>query len=291
MTLRALPVALALALAATQLGGCVAVALVPIAASGAVAKRSVDIGKERKGERKGQKQVKPIVTVGKGTAALPPLAAADPIAAQPAPQPEELLPAPVAPVSPGVSSDDDPFGAVTAFVMDAVENARSGKARTSALLDQRSLTSLPRMQPCADQRGALVIDLDPGDKPFDLADPPSPAPDLAEHLRRIRGTGTAVVWIAMLPESAGEALGTSLKATGLDPLGIDKTLLLRRGETRKQELLLRASEDWCVLAIAGDRKGDFDEVFDYLRNPDGPVALALEQHVGAGWFLVPPPIR
>jgi len=32
-------------------------------------------------------------------------------------------------------------------------------------------------------------------------------------------------------------------------------------------------------------------VFDYLRNPDGPVALALEQYIGAGWFVVPPPIR
>ena len=46
-----------------------------------------------------------------------------------------------------------------------------------------------------------------------------------------------------------------------------------------------------VLAIAGDRKADFDEVFDYLRNPDGPVAIALEQFIGAGWFLAPPPIK
>ena len=46
-----------------------------------------------------------------------------------------------------------------------------------------------------------------------------------------------------------------------------------------------------VPAIAGDRKADFDEVFDYLRNPDGPVAIALEQFIGAGWFLAPPPIK
>ncbi len=36
------------------------------------------------------------------------------------------------------------------------------------------------------------------------------------------------MWIATLPESAGQDLATVLKATGLDPLGIDQTLLLRR---------------------------------------------------------------
>jgi hypothetical protein len=82
-----------------------------------------------------------------------------------------------------------------------------------------------------------------------------------------------------------------VKATGLDPLGLDRVLLLRRGEVRKQQILNRADEDWCMLAIAGDSRSDFDEVFDYLRNPDGPVALALEQYIGAGWFVVPPPIR
>jgi hypothetical protein len=277
MTLRALLHAAVLALAATQLGGCVAAALVPIAASGAMAKRSADIGKERKG----RKQVKPVVTVGTGTAPAP--AAPIPVAAPPLPEP--------ALAAPPAAGGDSGYAAMTAWVLAATETPATTKARQSALLDQQSLASVPRTQPCGDERRALLMDLDVGEKPFDLADPPSPAPGLAEDLRRIRGTGVAVVWIATLPESAAIDLGTILKATGLDPLGIDRTLLLRRNETRKQQILNRANEDWCVLAIAGDRKADFDEVFDYLRNPDGPVALALEQHVGAGWFLVPPPIR
>lgn len=295
MTLRALSGILALTLAATQLGGCVAAALVPLAASGAVAKRSVDIGKESKGKKK----VRPIVTVGKGTATPPSLTSNAPAVAPPQPEvaPSPLLNAPPLPPPSFAQPDEvqtpvdgDGFEAMSRYVMDA-SAASPGKARQSALVEQQSLASLPRMQSCGGERGALLIDLDPGEKPFDLADPPSPAPGLAEHLRKIRGTGIAVVWIATLPESASGDLGTILKATGLDPLGIDKTLLLRRGETRKQQVLLRANQDWCVLAIAGDRKGDFDEVFDYLRNPDGPVGIALEQFIGAGWFLAPPPIK
>ncbi|MFM6931042.1 MAG: hypothetical protein ACKOUT_02220, partial [Novosphingobium sp.] len=271
---RALLAAAVLALAALPLAGCVAAALVPIAASGAVAKRTADIGKERKG----RKPVTPVVTVGSG-AAMPPAMAVPATAEEPLPSAE-----------PPQAEAEDGYAAMSAWVM-AAGSAPSGKPVQSALLDQRSLAALPRTEACSDQRGALLIDLDVGEKPFDLTDPPSPAPGLADHLRKIRGTGVAVVWIAALPEAAASDLGTILKATGLDPLGIDRTLLLRRGETRKQQILNRADTDWCVLAIAGDRKGDFDEVFDYLRNPDGPVALALEQQMGAGWFLVPPPIR
>jgi hypothetical protein len=180
---------------------------------------------------------------------------------------------------------------MTAFVLTAAKDGRPAPGRKSALLDQRTLASLPSTRLCGEQRGALLIDLDPGEKAFDLDDPPSPAPGLAERLRAIRGTGTAVVWIASLPESAEKRIGTILKATGLDPLGIDPVLLLRRTETRKQQILQRADADWCVLAIAGDRKADFDEVFDYLRNPNGPVAVALEANIGDGWFLVPQPVK
>lgn len=285
--MRALPFVAVLALVATQLGGCVAAALVPIAASGAVAKRTIDA------QTAGRK-VTPVVMVGTGSAIPEP---ADlPATPEPAvPESSSLEPAFAASLAePALLAPDpaaDGYAAMASFLMAASEKREPGVPRKSALLDQKSLVSLPKMADCTDQRGALVIDLDPGEKPFDLTDPPSPAPGLADYLRTIRGTGTAVLWIATLPESAGKDLATILKATGLDPLGIDRTLLLGRGATRKQQILARADADWCVLAIAGDRRADFDEVFDYLRNPDGPVALALEQHIGAGWFLVPPPIR
>lgn len=282
--MRALPFVAVLALVASQLGGCVAAALVPIAASGALAKRTVDAGR----------RVTPVVVVGAGSAIPEPAdLPTTPAHASPEPAwPEPALTASVAgPALLTPAPADDGYAAMAAFVMAASERRKPGVIRKSALLDQKTLVSLPKMVDCTDQRGALVIDLDPGEKPFDLTNPPSPAPHLAQYLRTIRGTGTAVLWIATLPESASKDIATILRATGLDPLGIDRTLLLARNETRKQQILNRADTDWCVLAIAGDRQADFDEVFDYLRNPDGPVALALEQHIGAGWFLVPPPIR
>ncbi|HQS97835.1 MAG: hypothetical protein B7X92_12840 [Novosphingobium sp. 17-62-9] len=298
--------ALLLSLAATQLSGCAAAALVPLMAGGtltgkAVADQANDVTPE----------TAPMVIVGKGTSNLPvtsPAQALSPPASVAPTNPTApagtsdlaLLAAPAAlPASDSVSASDvvpvdvtaSGFVAMTAFVLSAADGSKPTVGRRSALLDQSSLVSVPKTKTCADQRGALVIDLDPGDNVFDLNDPPSPAPELADMLRTIRGTGTAVVWIASLPDSSSKRISTILKATGLDPLGIDPLLLLRRTETRKQQILLRADADWCVLAIAGDRKADFDEVFDYLRNPDGPVAVALEQYIGSGWFLVPPPIK
>lgn len=285
MMRRALP--LLAALAATQLSGCVAAALAPLAATGALGTK-VAKGKKKPPPAKPA----PEVTVGQGVSAPPPLLApsttATPAMAEPEPsQSASIDPAPAA--SPSEASPDDSYAAMAAYVLAQTEH--SAKVRSSALLDQRSLVAVPKMSACTDQRGAVLIDLDPGDRVFDLDDPPSPAAGLAAHLRQIRGTGTAVVWISALPDSEAKRLGTILKASGLDPLGIDPVMLLRSRETRKQQILDRADDDWCVLAITGDRKADFDEVFDYLRNPDGPVAIALEQFIGAGWFLAPPPIK
>lgn len=275
MIRRALP--LLAALAATQLSGCVAAAIAPLAATGALGSKAI----KKKKPAPAKPAPAPEVTVGQGVSATPPLLA-------PETAPTEAASADVP--SPA-TADDDPYAAMAAYVLAQAEAGKTGKARPSALLDQRSLVEVPKMTACADQRSAVLIDLDPGSETFNLDDPPSPAPGLAAHLRQIRGTGTAVVWIASLPDTEAKRLATLLKATGLDPLGIDPVMLLSRRETRKQQILDRADEDWCVLAIAGDRKADFDEVFDYLRNPDGPVAIALEQFIGAGWFLAPPPIK
>lgn len=307
--------ALLLSLAAAQLSGCAAAALVPLMAGGTLTGKAVS-GKAKDASPGAEKSATPVVIVGKGTSSLPastisapasaPLLTPAPAMAAPAMlagasapvlvEREAELPAAFSvsasdPVPTDTMANASGFAAMTAFVLSATSAGKPDAGRKSALLDQASLVSLPKTRTCANQRGALVIDLDPGERSFDLNDPPSPAPGLADMLRTIRGTGTAVVWIASLPDSSAKRISTILKATGLDPLGIDPVLLLRGTETRKQQILVRADADWCVLAIAGDRKADFDEVFDYLRNPDGPVAIALEQYIGNGWFLVPPPIK
>lgn len=313
MTMKALPLAAVLALVATQLGGCVAAAaLVPLAAGGGVLRSSTS-GSARDAAKT---PVKPVVVVNAGP--IEPAAAAT---ATPPPPTPEAAPAtaaiddsgtpetPTLQVASGqlvvppkprgdevlppsrLAQDDAGYAVMTAFLLRALGDGKPVSGRLSALLDKRTLATVPRRLTCADQRPAVILDLDPGTTPFDLNDPPTPAPDLADHLRVLRGRGLAVLWLATLPQGAERNLGNILKATGLDPLGIDHMLLLGNGEARRQQILNRVHEDWCVLAVAGDRRADFDEVFDYLRNPDGPVALALEQNIGNGWFLVPLPIR
>lgn len=187
-------------------------------------------------------------------------------------------------------SGEDPYAAFTRYALTKATAPASTQDRLSALVDQQTLTNTPALAACADQPPAVLIDLDPGAGTFDLANPPLPAPGLAEKLMTLRNAGITVLWSAGLPVASAEQLYTVLRASGLDPDRTDRLLLVRDNDERKQTRRIAAARDWCVLAIAGDRRGDFDEVFDYLRDPEGPVALALAPNIGAGWFLAPPPI-
>ena len=60
----------------------------------------------------------------------------------------------------------------------------------------------------------------------------------------------------------------------------------QRGKQTRRDDFARA---YCVVAMAGDERADFDELFAYLRDPT--AALPLEKLVGQGWFIVPPPIQ
>ena len=96
------------------------------------------------------------------------------------------------------------------------------------------------------------------------------------------------MWISQRPAAEVAEVAASLRASGLDPAGTDPLLLLRTPRDRKQALREEASLDVCPIAIAGDRKGDFDELFDYLRDPQ--AASGLDSLIGSGWFIVPPPL-
>jgi hypothetical protein len=187
-------------------------------------------------------------------------------------------------------SGEDPYAAFTRYALGKATTPGATKDRLSALVDQTTLTDTPKLAACADQPLAVLVDLDPGAGTFDLDNPPLPAPGLAEKLTALRSAGITVLWSAGLPVASAERLYTILSASGLDPGRTDRLLLVRDNDERKQTRRIAAARDWCILAIAGDRRSDFDEVFDFLRDPEGPVALALAPNIGAGWFLAPPPI-
>ena len=167
--------------------------------------------------------------------------------------------------------------------------ATTGEASgRSVLLEAGSPIGLPKRRQCDGKPLAVVLDLDNGAQAFAPGAAHAPSPALVDGLARLREAGVVVLWITALPASDVTAVAEALKTSGLDPAGSDPLLLVRNGDDRKQVLREDANRDVCVIAIAGDRKGDFDELFDYLRDPASSVSL--DYLLGAGWFIVPPPL-
>jgi hypothetical protein len=163
--------------------------------------------------------------------------------------------------------------------------AEAEPAATSALLMQPPDVGEPKRQACSAPVPAVVIDLDEGADTF-VPGRLAPAPaEVVAGLARLRQASVVVLWISRLPASRAADVAQALRTAGFDPRGQDQLLLIRNDDDRKQALREDASQDVCVVAIAGDQRGDFDELYDYLRNPDG--AFALDSMIGEGWFLIP----
>ena len=158
----------------------------------------------------------------------------------------------------------------------------------SVLLPSGASIVLPKLRTCDDKLPAVIVDLDAEASPFVPGRTTVAPPGLAEGLARLRAAGVVVLWISALPAADVSQVAEALRQSGLDPEGKDPLLLVRSGGDRKQVLREDANKDVCVIAIAGDRKGDFDELFDYLRDPRS--GDSLDYLLGAGWFLVPPPL-
>lgn len=272
------------------LSGCIAVAALPLMAGGAMfAGGNVKIrAATPRPKTSGTVRLAPADeerTAGAATVTPPVLPAA--IAQAPgrgtagaSPWPLELRPPqPAAP---------DPWRDFVDYAADKGAQL-AGKARgRSVLLEAGTPIGLPKLRPCEGKLPAVVVDLDSGPQRFVPGEAHAPSPALAEGLARLRSAGVVVLWITALPAGEVGAVADALRASGLDPAGSDPLLLVRSGADRKQLLREDAARDVCVIAIAGDGKGDFDELFDYLRDPRS--GESLEYLMGAGWFIVPPPL-
>jgi hypothetical protein len=180
---------------------------------------------------------------------------------------------------------DDSWQLFFAYAQARQPNADKDGATVSALLKQPPSIDTPVRLPCNKQASAVVIDLDDGPQAF-VPERLGPAPAaVAEGLNRLREAGVVILWITRLPAGRAAEVAQALRVSGLDPRGQDQLLLLRKVDDRKQLLRQDASEDVCIVAVAGDQRGDFDELFDYLRNPGS--AAGLYPLMGHGWFLVP----
>jgi hypothetical protein len=161
-----------------------------------------------------------------------------------------------------------------------------GERRSALLADSASMEPVTR--DCSIHPAAVLVDLDPSGATVDLSQPLTGDPALAARLAQLRAEGVTVGWTSSRTADQAGAIRKALVTAGLDPVGRDELVLLRFPEERKQTRRDEFARSHCVVAIAGDERADFDELFAYLRNP--AAAQPLETLIGAGWFIIPSPL-
>lgn len=188
-------------------------------------------------------------------------------------------------VAAGMGNKSSGYPSLAAF---AISHANSPQTdSTLDVIDPNAPLSAPHRAQCGGQAPAVMIDLDPGLGLFDPASAGAAA-GLAEALSALRAAGITVLWTSALPIEKAEIVHAALARTQLDPNRTDRLLLLNGAGDRKQARRNSAAHNWCVIAMAGDRRGDFDEAFDYLRDPD--TVIPADTLFGDGWFLAPAPM-
>lgn len=208
-----------------------------------------------------------------------------PVVAEPELEPE--------PANVALPAAETPTSAVTAyaafhrFALERLAASPAGAGRRSMLLaDPASLD--PALQTCGPRPPAVLIDLDPANSLLPLVTTNRADPLLAALLADLRGRGVAVYWITGHAPGAAAAIRQRLVDSTLDPTGNDPLIVTRFASETKQVRRQTLGQTHCLLAILGDYRGDFDELYDYLRDP--ALADPLEVLVDHGWFLAPNPL-
>lgn len=166
--------------------------------------------------------------------------------------------------------------------------SESGMPQPSAVLSDPGALDGDRRQ-CrvsVNRPASVLIDIDPGAEPFDPETVGLASPDLALSLKVLRLEGVEIAWISSNSAARADVIRKALSDSGLDPQGEDQLLLLRYPGDRKQTRRKQLALETCLLAIAGDQRSDFDELYDFLNNPD--AALELNRLMNNGWFLITP---
>ncbi|MEO9468373.1 hypothetical protein [Parasphingorhabdus sp.] len=186
-----------------------------------------------------------------------------------------------------------PFAAYTEFANYALSQAaklEAGEGLKSSVLVPRVAIEKPQTVSCAGKPLAVLIDLDDkSEKQWLTADTLYWQQGLPEAVSALRAAKVSVIWLSDQPATASDRIAQILSEAGLSAPEADDFLFLDRGnDDRKQARRWDAARAYCIVASAGDSRSDFDELYDYLRNPDG--AITLEYMFGAGWFVAPTPL-
>lgn len=259
---------------ASLLSGCALA--IPIVAAGALA------NKQARQRRAAQAPAKPVVVAAKSPRKPKPartvVVSATPVEATLSP-----VPAPV------VDARSQDTGAWHDFVAYAVGQHRAGldKAegaedpRKSAILSSPVSLENPGTLPCDARPSAVIVDMDT----LPTTRGTAASAQLVAAIAQLRENKVTVLWLTETDASASDGVWPALAANGV-PMGLsDRLLAVGPTGSRKQELRQSAALDFCVLAIAGNRRADMDELYDYLKTEDD--GFHLKRFWGAGWFLIP----
>ena len=183
-----------------------------------------------------------------------------------------------------------PYDDFARYALDQAVKLEAGEGVKSTVLVPRVDIVKPKTVRCEGKPLAVLIDMDDKSKEdWSRAETLFRQNGLVEALRELRAAKISVIWLSDEPSVVSDRVSAILKDAELTESGADDFLFLDRGgEDRKQERRWDAANNYCIVAMAGDSRSDFDELYDYLRDPDG--AITLEHMFGNGWFIAPPPL-
>lgn len=177
-----------------------------------------------------------------------------------------------------------PYLPLARYVLEQLQRQAAGQQVRGAVLVERVSLIEPKAIDCGTKAPAILIDLDaaPGDTIIE-GEPSGFGP----LLQLLRDAGVAVAWISERTPAMLEEDVAALRRGPIPAFRDDDIQLPAWSGPAKQDRRLALAASHCVMAIAGDRRGDFDILFDYLRDPD--YAIRLEAWMDRGWFLLPNP--
>jgi hypothetical protein len=170
---------------------------------------------------------------------------------------------------------------------EAAKRASGDSLRSAVLVGNVSLTN-PQTIACNNKPLAAIIDLDVA--------PGTPAEmDVQRQtgfttlLDLMRESDIRIAWLAESSEKRLQPI-LELLREGDEPVMREEDIMLvgLPGTYRKQERRWQLAQSHCVVAIAGDQRSDFDELYQYLK--DQNYAIRLEAFIGKGWFELPHPV-
>ncbi len=285
-------------------GGCVAAAI-PIVAGGSIA------GKRILGRDKPEAAPEPVAAATPAPVAATPGDATATLATPEARALALRLQASAAATAPAsaesAAASLQAYQSLWAYVERQVAARKAGEAVRSVVLAEGATLDAPRYVPCDAKPFAILFDLDESavgsdpDARFrrwigDGSDEVSAVPGAVEGIDALRREGVQAIFTSARRPSGNNAAAAMLGKLGFGEFVPGKTLILRGGEPpiSGDQVRRTVASSYCVVAIVGDALGDFSDTFDAgdaARRPAAATETMVAPLWGAGWFLLPNPVR